>query len=120
MSLAGGSDEGDGGSEPAVLLWLVATGVAAVAMLTVGRRAFGPAVAFGLAGGLLFSIGDVSTELATQGGARFAFASTLVLGYLGGTALLQLGYQAGGARPLPASPPCWPMRACPSRRVRSS
>ena len=55
------------------------------------------AVANGLAGGLLFSIGDISTKLATQGGARIAFVVTLIAGYTLGTTLLQLGYQAGGA-----------------------
>src|SRR6202034_2819423 len=54
-------------------------------------------VAAGVAGGLLFSIGDISTKLATQGGARFAFVVTLILGYGLGTSLLQLGYQRGGA-----------------------
>ena len=33
----------------------------------------------------------------TQGGARFAFLVTLVLGYTLGTSLLQLGYQRSGA-----------------------
>jgi drug/metabolite transporter (DMT)-like permease len=51
----------------------------------------------GIAGGLLFSIGDFSTKLATQGGTRFAFAVTLIIGYTLGTSLLQLGYQRGAA-----------------------
>jgi hypothetical protein len=54
-------------------------------------------VAEGIAGGLLFSIGDFSTKLATQGGAHFAFIATLIIGYTLGTSLLQLGYQRGGA-----------------------
>jgi hypothetical protein len=55
------------------------------------------AIVDGLAGGLFFSIGDVSTKVATQGGARVGFVVTLVIGYTVGTALLQVGYQAGGA-----------------------
>ena len=55
------------------------------------------AIADGLAGGLFFSIGDLSTKLTTQGGAHFAFVITLIIGYLLGTSLLQLGYQRGGA-----------------------
>ena len=47
--------------------------------------------------GLLFSIGDISTKLATQGGAHFAFVVTLIIGYVLGTSLLQLGYQRGSA-----------------------
>jgi hypothetical protein len=97
VSLAGGSDESGDGALVPILLWLGATGVAAALVLTAGRRFMGVAVANGVAGGLLFSVGDVSTKLATQGGARLAFAVTLVAGYTLGTALLQLGYQAGGA-----------------------
>jgi len=36
-------------------------------------------------------------KVATQGGGRAAFGLTVVLGYGLGTALLQLGYQHGGA-----------------------
>ena len=50
-----------------------------------------------IAGGLFFAIGDISTKLVTEGGVRTGFLLTLILGYLLGTILLQLGYQAGGA-----------------------
>ncbi|MEN3313225.1 MAG: hypothetical protein V7645_2554, partial [Actinomycetota bacterium] len=55
------------------------------------------AVAEGIAGGLFFSIGDISVKVATQGGARAVFAIGVVAGYSLGTAFLQLGYQKGGA-----------------------
>jgi hypothetical protein len=97
VSLAGGSDESGDGAIVPIVLWLGGTAVAAGIVLTAGRRLVGIAVANGVAGGLLFSIGDISTKVATQGGARVAFAVTLVAGYTLGTALLQLGYQAGGA-----------------------
>lgn len=97
VSLAGGVGEGDGGATSSILLWLGATAAIALAILSVGRRLLGVAVAYAIGGGLFFSIGDVSTEIATEGGARIAFAITLVLGYLLGTALLQAGYQAGTA-----------------------
>ncbi len=97
VSLAGGSGEGSRGSAMAILLWLGATAGVAAVVLIAGRPALGTAVANGLAGGLFFSIGDVSTKVATQGGARIAFALPLIAGYMLGTALLQLGYQAGGA-----------------------
>jgi hypothetical protein len=42
-------------------------------------------------------MGDISTKVATQGGARIGFILVLILGYTLGTVLLQLGYQAGGA-----------------------
>ncbi len=98
ISLANGSGgEGHSGSTAAVVVWICATVVLAGATISVGRRFLGVAVANGLAGGLLFSAGDISTKLATQGGARLAFVVPLILGYTLGTSLLQLGYQAGAA-----------------------
>jgi hypothetical protein len=96
-SLADGSGEGHSGSTLAVLVWIGATAALAVAVIVFGRRALGVAVANAVAGGLCFSAGDISTKLATQGGARLGFLVTLVLGYTLGTSLLQLGYQAGAA-----------------------
>jgi hypothetical protein len=97
VSLAGGSGEGTGGSTAEILLWLGATGGAAVVALALGRRFGALAVAEGIAGGLFFSIGDISVKVATQGGARAAFAIGVIAGYSLGTAFLQLGYQKGGA-----------------------
>jgi len=97
VSLAGGSGEGAGGSTVEILLWLAATAGAAVVVLALGRRFGALAVAEGIAGGLFFSIGDISVKVATQGGARAAFAIGVILGYSLGTAFLQLGYQKGGA-----------------------
>jgi hypothetical protein len=97
VSLARSSGQGTGGSTAAVLAWLGGTALLALITLAIGRARDARAVAYGIAGGLFFSIGDISTKLATQGGARFAFAATLVVGYTLGTSLLQLGYQRGGA-----------------------
>jgi hypothetical protein len=97
VSLAGGTGQGSGGATGPILIWLGATAGAAVAVLALGRRTLGVAVANGVAGGLFFSLGDISTKLVTQGGARVGFLLTLILGYTLGTALLQVGYQAGGA-----------------------
>jgi hypothetical protein len=97
VSLAGGSGEGAGGSTSEILLWLGATAGAAVVVLALGRRFGALAVAEGVAGGLFFSIGDISVKVATQGGARAAFAIGVIVGYSLGTAFLQLGYQKGGA-----------------------
>jgi hypothetical protein len=96
-SLAEGHSGGHTGSAGGIALWLGAVAVAAVLVLSLGRRAIGKAAAYGVAGGLFFSIGDVSTKVATQGGARAGFVVTLVAGYLLGTTLLQAGYQTGGA-----------------------
>lgn len=97
VSLSAGSRQSGGGSIAGILAWIVVTAALAVTALGVGRRIGSVAVSEGIAGGLLFSIGDFSTKLATQGGARLAFVITVVLGYTLGTSLLQLGYQRGGA-----------------------
>src|SRR5512133_169093 len=97
VSLVGGSGAGGHGSTALILVWLGASAAAAILLLLLGRALVGAAVAAGIAGGLFFAIGDISTKLVTEGGVRAGFLLTLVLGYLLGTVLLQLGYQAGGA-----------------------
>jgi hypothetical protein len=98
VSLARSSGGGGHGSTAGVLAWLGGTaGLAALVLLIARRRRAQLAVAEGVAGGLLFSIGDVSTKLVTQGGVHFAFVVTLIIGYTLGTSLLQLGYQRGAA-----------------------
>ena len=97
VSLAGGSGGGGTGSTRAILLWLAVTAGVASLLVLLGRRLDFVAVAYGLAGGLFFSVGDISTKVATQGGVRAAFVVSLIVGYTLGTALLQIGYQAGGA-----------------------
>ena len=97
VSLAGGSGEGGNGRTTAIVLWIGASGGAALLVFVAGRRLLGFAVAAAVAGGLCFSIGDISTKVATQGGLRVLFVLPLVVGYTTGTTLLQVGYQAGGA-----------------------
>jgi hypothetical protein len=97
VSLLKSSGQGHRGSTAAILAWIGATALLAALALLIGRRTGTLAAAMGIAGGLLFSIGDFSTKLATQGGARLAFVITLIIGYTLGTSLLQLGYQRGAA-----------------------
>jgi hypothetical protein len=97
VSLAGGSGKGGTGSTAAILLWIGASGALALLVLLLGRRLLGFAVSAAFAGGIFFSIGDISTKVATQGGVRVLFVLTLLVGYTAGTVLLQLGYQSGGA-----------------------
>jgi hypothetical protein len=97
VSLVGGSGEGKSGSSATILVWLGTSGAIALLVLLLGRAFLGAAVAAAVAGGIFFSIGDISTKVATQGGARIGFILLLVLGYTLGTVLLQFGYQAGGA-----------------------
>jgi hypothetical protein len=97
VSLTGSSGPGGKGSIAAIVVWIALTAVLGLLALLVGRATGALAVAEGVAGGLLFSIGDLSTKLATQGGTRLVFVTTLVIGYTLGTSLLQLGYQRGEA-----------------------
>ena len=97
VSLLGCSGEGTGGTTGEILLWLGATAAAAGVALLLGRRFGWSGVAYGIAGGLLFSIGDISVKVATQGGVRTAFAVGVVIGYSLGTFFLQLGYQKSRA-----------------------
>ncbi len=97
VSLARNSGGGGQGSIAGILAWLGGSAALALIVLLVGRRSSDVAVAEGITGGILFSIGDFSTKLATQGGTYFVFIVTLILGYTLGTSFLQLGYQRGGA-----------------------
>jgi len=97
VSLVGGSGEGGRGSTAAIVLWIGASAAFALLVLWLARKLAGFAVAAACAGGIFFSIGDVSTKVATQGGLRLLFGLSLLVGYAAGTALLQVGYQAGGA-----------------------
>ena len=96
VSLARASGGGGRGDTVAIIVWILGTGALAGIVLAAGRTRGNLAAAEGVAGGLLFSIGDLSTKIATEGGVRFAFVITLVIGYTLGTSLLQIGYQRGG------------------------
>jgi hypothetical protein len=97
ISLVGGTSKGGTGSTTEILVWLGLTAALALVLLVIGRRLNAVAVAYGLAGGLFFAIGDIATKVATEGGARAGFVLALIGGYTLGTALLQIGYQAGSA-----------------------
>jgi hypothetical protein len=97
ISLTGGAGGGTAGSVSGIVAWLIGTVLAAVAVLGLARAAENPAIGQAVAGGLMFSAGDLSTKVATQGGARFAFVVAMILGYGLGTSLLQMAYQRAGA-----------------------
>ena len=98
ISLSGGvGGGGRAGSIVPILVWLAGCVAAAAAVRAVAQRSGDWAASYGIAGGLLFAVGDISTKLATQGGARVGFVLPLVGGYVLGTAMLQLGYQRGAA-----------------------
>lgn len=97
VSLTGGQDSDARGSLAAIALWLGAIVGAAVLVLTSSRAFLQRGVGDGIAGGLLFAAADICTKVATEGGARFVFVIALIIGYLAGTSLLQIGYQSGAA-----------------------
>lgn len=97
LSLSGGQAQDSQGALAAIALWLGLTVGAAIAVLTSGRAFLRRGVADGIAGGLFFAAGDLCTKVATEGGTRFLFAIPLIVGYLLGTSLLQIGYQSGSA-----------------------
>ena len=96
VSLTGGGEGDAGGSIGAILAWLGAT-AAVVGLILLFARQIGGGLANAIAGGLCFSAADLCTKLVTQGGVRLAFAAPMAAGYLLGTSLLQIGYQAGAA-----------------------
>jgi hypothetical protein len=97
VSLVGGSDSSAKGSLAEIALWLGAISGTAVLVFTSGRAVLGRGVGDGIAGGLFFAAGDICTKLATEGGARTLFVIAMLVGYLLGTSLLQIGYQSGAA-----------------------
>jgi hypothetical protein len=81
-----------------VLAWVLASAALAGLALRFGPRLGIPAVpSYGLAAGVLFAAGDVTTETVTRGGVGLAFLPALFAAYGLGTAVLQLGFQRGGA-----------------------
>ena len=79
-----------------VVVWLGACGAGALFALR-GLPSWVPSARFGLAGGLLFAVGDISAKLVGYGGAWLLAALPLIAGYALGTSMLQGGYQRGGA-----------------------
>ncbi len=97
LSLSGGEASGRSGALLESAIWLAAIAAVALAVLLTTSRLLGRDVRAGVAGGLFFAAGDISTKLATAGGAHVVFVPALIAGYLLGTALLQVGYQSGTA-----------------------
>jgi hypothetical protein len=94
VSLLGDHGEGSHPSYWSVGLWLGASAVAALVFLWL----VGGGPGWGIAAGILFAGGDVSTKMAVTGGlANAAFFVSLIAFYGAGTAVLQAGFQRGGA-----------------------
>jgi len=98
ISLKDASGDGPGGDWRAVLAWVLASAAVAALALRFGTRlGIAAAPAYGLAAGVLFAAGDVTTETVTRAGTGLAFLPVLFAAYALGTSVLQLGFQRGGA-----------------------
>jgi len=95
ISLAGAHGEGSNGSYLAVGVWVGASLVGGLAAARLLPRFVGGGPAYGIATGVLFAAGDVSTKAAVGGGGRLAFVVALIGCYALGTMLLQAGFQRG-------------------------
>jgi len=96
LSLRGAHQTDSVPSLVGVVTWFGACGAAAFVALR-GLPSWVPSARFGLAGGLLFAVGDMSAKLVGYGGTWLLAALPLITGYALGTSLLQGGYQRGGA-----------------------
>lgn len=88
-----------GGSQPqayAVLLWLGATAAGAAFLISAHTR-LPRAASLGLAAGLLFAAGDISTKVVVQGGLWLVAIVSLLACYATGTSALQSAFQHGRA-----------------------
>jgi hypothetical protein len=95
ISLAGAHGEGSNGSYLAVGVWVGASLVGGLAAARLLPRFVSGGPAYGIATGVLFAAGDVSTKAAVGGGGRLVFVVALIGCYALGTMLLQAGFQRG-------------------------
>jgi len=98
ISLIGAHGEGSVPSYLWVGVWLACSVLAALGLMLFLGRIIGAGPAWGLAAGILFAAGDVSTKMAVSGRTEnAAFLVCLIVFYGAGTAVLQAGFQRGGA-----------------------
>ena len=98
VSLLGDHGTGSAAGHLWIGVWLVASAAAAVVFMRLLGGAIGAGPAWGIAAGILFAAGDVSTKMAVSSGPEdFAFLICLVVFYVAGTAVLQAGFQRGSA-----------------------
>lgn len=98
ISLAGGHGEGGGAGYLTVGLWIGASALAALVSVQLLSGRIGAAPAYGVAAGLLFASGDISTKAAVEAtDSHLAFIAALIAAYAFGTLVLQAGFQRGSA-----------------------
>ncbi|MGD0166452.1 MAG: hypothetical protein ABSC51_04065 [Gaiellaceae bacterium] len=98
VSLIGAHGEGSAAGYLWVGVWLSASAAAAFVCMWLLGRMIGAGPAWGIAAGILFAAGDVSTKMAVAGGPEnVAFLACLIVFYVVGTGVLQAGFQRGSA-----------------------
>jgi hypothetical protein len=107
ISLAGGAEHGAAAGWIPVAMWLGASLAAAVLVVAsgatvlrggAGRGGAGRGgAAFGVASGVLFAAGDVSTKMMVDGGGHAPIVPAVIGFYGAGTIVLQMGFQRGRA-----------------------
>ncbi len=98
VSLLGEHGEGSTPGYLWVVVSLVASACVAAVCAGLLGRLIGGGPAWGIAAGILFAAGDVSTKMAVAGGpANIAFLACLIVFYVVGTGVLQAGFQRGSA-----------------------
>jgi len=98
ISLLGEHGEGNTPAYLWVVAWLVASACVAAVCAGLLGRLIGGGPAWGIAAGVLFAAGDVSTKMAVAGGPwNIAFLVCLIAFYVVGTGVLQAGFQRGSA-----------------------
>jgi hypothetical protein len=94
-SLAGAHEDGSDPGYLPVALWIAGSCAAAMLAVRLLPALVGLGAAFGLATGLLFAAGDISTKAVVDGSGHVVFIAALVACYGTGTAVLQAGFQRG-------------------------
>ncbi|MGZ4383922.1 MAG: hypothetical protein ACXVY3_04940 [Gaiellaceae bacterium] len=98
VSLLGDHGKGVAAGYLWVGVWLAASLAGAIACMWLLASVIGGGPAWGIAAGILFAAGDVSTKIAVAGGTQnIAFLVCLIVFYAAGTAVLQAGFQRGSA-----------------------
>jgi hypothetical protein len=98
VSLLGEHGKGSAAGYLWIGVWLIASASIAAVCAGLLGRVIGGGPAWGIAAGILFAAGDVSTKMAVAGGSQnVAFLVCLIVFYVAGTAVLQAGFQRGSA-----------------------
>lgn len=98
VSLLGDYGKGSAAGYLSLGIWLTASLAGAVVCVWLLGSVIGGGPAWGIAAGILFAAGDVSTKMAVAGGPEnIAFLACLIVFYGAGTAVLQAGFQKGSA-----------------------